>query len=332
MAFGVLAGGIAQFVVQLPALHALGFRLRAGWPRFTAEVRRVGLLMLPATVGLAATQLNLLVSTVIASMLEEGSVSWLWYAYRLMQFPIGVFGVALATVSLPALSRAAVAGDMPGLKGTLTASLRLVLVLTVPAAIWLAAANQPIVALLYEHGRFTPFDTGRTGLALVMYCVGLPAFAGVGIVARAFFAMGDTRTPVMVSFVSVALNLVLNVVLMRPLGHAGMALATSATSIVSLLQLLYYLRRRIGPYDLSGTARVLASALAAGAAGGLATWALLVFVGDRWHGGLVREGLVVAGALAIAVAVTWVTLRALRVRELDALEDMVRGLARRVRE
>src|SRR5438105_75655 len=136
MAFGVVIGGLLQFGCQLPSLHRLGFRFRFELPRRHPGVRRVGLLMAPATFGLAATQLNQFVSTVIASHLEQGSVSWLYYAFRLMQLPIGVFGVALATVSLTELSRAAVAQDMPQLKRTLSATLRLVFLLTVPAAVW----------------------------------------------------------------------------------------------------------------------------------------------------------------------------------------------------
>jgi putative peptidoglycan lipid II flippase len=330
MAIGVLAGGIAQLLFQLPALRALGFRLRVAGPLFSEGVRRVGTLMLPATIGLAATQINLMVTTIIASLLEEGSVSWLWYAYRLMQLPIGVFGVALATVSLPALSRAAVAEDLAGLKRTLNATLRLVFLLTLPAALWLAVASTPLVALLYEHGRFTTFDTGRTALALVMYCIGLPAFAAVGVVARAFFALGDTRTPVIVSFFSVALNLALNLVLMGPMGHAGMALATALTSVFSLLQLLHHLRRRIGPFALRATLGVALRIAAAAGAGALVTGAALAAAGDAWHGRLLGEALVVSAALLLMAGSTYAALRALKVQELAVLEDLARGLLRRL--
>jgi putative peptidoglycan lipid II flippase len=291
-------------------------------------VKRVGLLMLPATVGLAATQFNLLVTTMIASLLEEGSVSWLWYSYRLMQLPIGVFGVALATVSLPALSRAAVANDMDGLKRTFTATLRLVFLLTLPAALWLAVNSRPLVTLLYEHGRFTTFDSTRTAMALAMYCVGLPAFAAVGIAARAFFAMGDTRTPVKVSFAAVVLNLVLNLALMGPMGHAGLALATSATSIFSLILLLFLLRKRLGTLDLGHTLNVLARIAAAGLSAVLVSGAALFALGAWWHGVLWREALVVGGSLLSMALLTWGALRIVRVEELSALEDIVRGFFR----
>jgi putative peptidoglycan lipid II flippase len=287
--------------------------------------------MLPATVGLAATQLNLMVTTVVASLLAQGSVSWLWYAYRLMQLPIGVFGVALATVSLPALARAAVAGDTPGLKRTFNATLRLVFLLTIPAALWLAVASTPLVALLYEHGRFTANDTDRTAIALVMYCIGLPAFAAVGVVSRAFYAMGDTRTPVRVSFASVALNLLLTLALMRPLGHAGLALATAVTSLFSLLQLLFYLRRRIGPIDFRATLGTLLRIGAASALAALVTWAALRAAGTSWHGHFAREAVAVGLSLLLMAVLTFAALRALRIEELATLVDLGRGLARRLR-
>ena len=331
MAIGVLIGGALQLGVQLPALATLGFRLRLEWPRPHPGVRRVALLMVPATLGLAATQVNLFVSTILASLLAQGSVSWLSYAFRLMQLPIGVFGVALATVSLPALSRAAVADDMPALKATLSATIRLVFVLTVPAAVWLAAMAGPVIALLYEHGRFGPMDTARTAGALVMYCVGLPAFAAVGVMTRTFYALGTTRTPVQASLVAVALNIVLNLALMHPLAHLGLALGTSLTSIANLSMLSFALRRRIGPIQggriLGTLVRVL---LAAG------TVAFVCFLAVHagvawWHRGWGRE-LVAVGAGAVFGGLgIYAAMKVARVEELHVIDDLVRALARRLR-
>jgi putative peptidoglycan lipid II flippase len=330
MAIGVLIGGVLQFVVQLPQLHRLGFRLRLERPRFHPGVARVARLMAPATIGLAATQINLLVSTVLASMLPQGSVSWLWYAFRLMQLPIGVFGVALATVSLPALSRAAVASDMPALKRTLSATLRLVLLLTVPAALWLAVMSRPVIALLYEHGRFGPVDTSRTAGALVMYCIGLPAFAAVGVMTRAFYALGDTRKPVQASFVSVALNLVLNLLLMGPLAHFGLALSTSITAVANFLQLAFYMRRRVGPIEgrrmLATLVRVSVASVAALAPCALA----LVWLGERWHHGAGIEGATVAAGGIVALVLGYAALRAMRVEELGAVEETARAIRGRL--
>jgi putative peptidoglycan lipid II flippase len=336
MAIGVLIGGLMQFGSQLPALAREGFRFRLEWPRRHPGVERVAMLMLPATIGLAATQVNLLVSTLIASLLEQGSVSWLWYAFRIMQLPIGVFGVALATVSLPALSRAAVSRDMNALKSTLSATLRLVFLLTVPAALWLAVMSRPVIALLYEHGHFHALDTERTGAALVMYCIGLPAFAAVGVLTRTFYALGETRVPVQASFVAVAINLALNLMFIGPLrglglGHLGLALATSVTSIINMGQLALYLRRRVGPLEgrrmLQTLARVGLSALVAV----LICAAALARLDGRWHHGFVPEGLTVAGALVVALSVGYGAMKLLRVEELAALESLIRGLAGRLR-
>jgi putative peptidoglycan lipid II flippase len=287
--------------------------------------------MLPATIGLAATQLNLFFSTLIASMLQQGSVSWLWYAFRLMQLPIGVFGVALATVSLTALSRAAGAKDLAALKTTLSATLRLVFLLTVPAALWLAAMARPVIALLYEHGRFGPADTVATAGALVMYCIGLPAFAAVGVMTRTFYALGDTRTPVQASFVAVALNIGLNLLLMRSLAHLGLALATSITSIVNLVQLALYLRRRIGPLEGRRILGALLRVLGAAAAGAGLCAIGLSLSGGAWHRGAMAEALTVAVGFVAGGLVTYLAMKLLRVEEVAAAEDLLRGLARRLR-
>lgn len=330
MAIGVTAGALGQFLWQLPPLVVMGFRFHWEWPFSDPAVRRVAMRMVPATIGLAATQLNLFVSTLVASLLPQGSVSWLWYAFRLMQLPIGVFGVALATVSLPELSRAAVDNDAARLKTTLSATLRLVALLTIPAAFGLAALSQPLIVLLYEHGRFTPVDTLATSRALVMYCVGLPAFAAVGVLTRTFYALGDTRTPVQATFVAVALNIALNLALMRPLGHLGLALATSLTSIANLLQLTFLLRRRIGPIE---GGRALSTVLRVGVAGALAGAVVLpgaLALTGRWRGTLLLE-LLGTSLLGLAfLAVCWFIMRRLRVAEVATLEDLVRGLKRRL--
>jgi len=334
MAFGVVLGGVLQFACQLPALHKLGFRFRLEIPTWHPGVRRVAFLMLPATIGLAATQLNIFVSQAIAASFREGSVSWLQYAFRLMQLPIGLFGVAVGTVSLPALSRAAARRDIPGLRATLSESVRLVFLLTVPSALFLAVMARPIIALLFQHGRFHAVDTIATGDALVMYCVGLPAFAAVGIFTRAFYAQGDTRTPVRATFVAVGVNLALNLLFVGPLAglglaHRGLALATSVTSLLNLSQLAFRLRSRIGGIDGGRILRSLGKLLLASGltAGGLAAglWAL----GDvSGRGVMFRAGVVAGGALG-ALVVGGVLMRLLRVDELALLGELSRSLRSR---
>jgi putative peptidoglycan lipid II flippase len=335
MAVGVVLGGALQFAVQLPALAKLGFRFRLEWPTWHPGVRRVALLMLPATVGLAATQLNVFVSQAIAASFREGSVSWLQYAFRLMQLPIGLFGVAVATVSLPAMSRAAVAQDVPQLRATLSESVRLVFLLTVPSALFLAVFARPIIALLFQHGAFHAADTQATGDALLMYCVGLPAFAAVGIFTRAFYALGDTKTPVRSTFVAVASNLVLNLLFVGPLAglgleHRGLALATSATAILNLTQLAVRLRARLGGIEGGRMLRSLARITLASAVPAVLLGAALVAWGDGSALGVgMRAAIVLAGGV-VGLALLALALRLLRVEELAMVRELARSLQARL--
>jgi putative peptidoglycan lipid II flippase len=252
-----------------------------------------------------------------------------------MQLPIGLFGVAVATVSLPALSRAAVREDMPGVRGTLSESVRLVFLLTVPSAALLAVLADPLVALLFQHGRFHGGDTASTADALVMYCLGLPAFAAVGVFTRAFYALGDTRTPVRSTFVAVAVNLALNLAFVGPLvglglGHTGLALATSVTSMVNLAQLAWRLRGRIGGIEgarmLRSLARITLASVAAAA--GLAF--VLPATGDVTAASVPVRAAVVAGGGLAGLAIIAALLRVLRVEELTLVGDVVRSVRGRL--
>lgn len=335
MAVGVVLGAALQFAVQLPALGRQGFRLRLEWPTWPPEVRRVAALMGPATIGLAATNVNVIVASRIASFFAEGSVTWLYCAFRLMQLPIGVFGVALATVSMPALSRAAVAGDLPAVRSTLSAAARLVLVLTVPAAVLLGVLAEPIVMVLFEHGRFHAGDTARTAEALVMYCAGLPAFAAIGVFSRAWYALGDTRRPMFASLAAVAINLGLNLLLVGPLrslglDHRGIALAASLAALANLAQLAHGLRGRLGGIEGRRMAGTLARVLAASAAAGALLWLGLRALGGAWRQGAPEQVATVAGGLALGALLAWGALRIARVEEVRVLEDLARGVRRRL--
>ncbi|MCC6349164.1 MAG: murein biosynthesis integral membrane protein MurJ [Candidatus Eisenbacteria bacterium] len=334
MAIGVVLGAGLQFAFQLPSLRRQGFRFALEWPTWPPGVRRIAMLMGPATIGLAATNVNVIVASRIASSFVEGTVTWLYCAFRLMQLPIGVFGVALATVSMPALSRAAVDGDLGALKSTLSAATRLVLVLTIPAAVLLAVLAEPTLAVLFEHGHFHAADTLHTAEALVFYCLGLPAFAAIGVFSRAFYALGDTRLPMFASLAAVTVNLALNLLLVGPLrflglDHRGIALAASLAAFANLAQLVYWLRRRIGGFGgrqvLSTLLRVLA---AAGFVGGVLALGMHV-LGPRWRHGHLTELATVGCGLALGAGLLWLALRAARVEELAVIEGLVRSLRRR---
>lgn len=246
LAAGVLLGGVTQVLVLLPALRRRGFHFRFSWQWRHPAVRRVAVLMIPALLGLGVAQVNVFVDTLLASLLPAGSVSYLYYANRLVQFPQGIFGVGLGVALLPTLSRHAVERDMTGLKETLRFALGLVFFLSLPATVGLAILGKPIINVLFERGKFGPLTTQGTAWALLFYSLGLAAFIAVKVIAPVFYAQQDTRTPVGIAVRAMLLNIVLNLLLMGPLKQGGLALATSLASAFNASLLLVYLRRRLG--------------------------------------------------------------------------------------
>jgi putative peptidoglycan lipid II flippase len=330
MAIGAMLGGLGELLIQLPALRAQGFRWRPQVSFRDPGVLRMVALMGPATIGIAAAQVNVFVSTFLASMLAEGSVSWLNYAYRLMQLPIGLFGVAIATVTLAEVSRHAAAGNLADLKGTLSLSLRLVMLLTIPATLLLMALAHPIIALLYEHGRFAGTDTLQTARALLAYAVGLAAFSGVRVMVPAFYSLGLARIPVFASMSTIGATVLLYFPLMRLFQHTGLALAVSIGSLLNFVVLFWMLRRKIGGLGgrrlaLSGARILAASATAAIAAMGVAS-GVESAVGLRSVG---ERALVVGLALAAAGVVYVGMCSFLRVEELKPLLGWAARLAGR---
>lgn len=246
LAVGVLAGGAGQLLVQLPALAAKGVLVRPAWDLHHPAVGRIAGLMAPVVVGQSASHLNTLVNTIIASFLEGGSVSYLYYADRLVEFPLGVFGIAIATAVLPTLAEQAARGSTEALRETLSFALRLAAFISAPAAIGLVLLRGPIVRVLYERGEFGPGETAGTAVALGFFAVGLVGWASAKIGAQGFYALGDTRTPVKVAIASMALNSLLALSLALPLAHGGLALAASAAATAHALTLTWLLRRRLG--------------------------------------------------------------------------------------
>jgi putative peptidoglycan lipid II flippase len=245
VAIGVVAGGAAQFAMQLPGLARRGFLF--GW-RFDPGhpgLRRIGRLMVPSLLGLSVTQINLTVSTVLASFFVGGP-TYLFYGMRLIQFPLGIFGVALATAILPTLSAQAAKGALEELRATLGYGLRMILFIILPAMAGLILLRTPIIHLFFEHGSFTAQDTAETALAVLCYAMGLWAFGGVRIIVAAFYSLQDTKTPAMSAAVAVAANVAFSLALMQSLGAAGLALATALAAMVNGGILVVVLNRRLG--------------------------------------------------------------------------------------
>lgn len=250
-AIGVALGGLAQFLVQVPALYQEGFPLsfrRPLWPLHPGVVQ-MGKLLLPTTLGLSVTQVNVLVNTLLASYLTAGSVTYLYFGMRLIHFPLGIFAVALSTAILPTLSTQVAKGDTEGVRRTFSFGLRLVFFITFPAMMGLILFRIPIVHLLFEHGEFGRVATLGTASAILFYSIGLWAFAGIRIVVPVFYSLQDTKTPVKIGLAAVVTNVILNLILMGPLQHGGLALATSLSAILNFSLLLLVLRRRIGRVD-----------------------------------------------------------------------------------
>jgi putative peptidoglycan lipid II flippase len=245
IAVGALVGGVGQVVIQWPALQREGFRYRFVMEPRDAALREVLVMMGPGTIGLAATQVNLFVNTLVATSQGTGAVSWLSYAFRLMYLPIGVFGVSIATAVLPALSREAALKNVDGMRTTVSRGLALMLMLNVPATFGLVALATPIVRLLFERGRFLPADTASTAAALRLYAVGLVGYSAVRIVSPTFYALRQSRIPVMVSVGTIVLNIVLSVTLVRVMGFRGLALATSIAAMANAATLVWLLRQRL---------------------------------------------------------------------------------------
>ena len=254
VAIGIVFGGVAQFAMQLPGLNGrgmlFGLRFQPGHP----GVKRIGLLMIPSLLGLSVTQINITVSTILASYFSGGP-TYLFYGMRLIQFPLGIFGVALATAILPTLSAQAARGALEELRGTLGFGLRMIFFIMVPAMLGLILLRQPIVHLFFEHGSFTRDDTMATSTAVLCYAVGLWAFAGVRIIVAAFYSLQDTKTPAITAGIAVGANILLSLWLMTILDAAGLALATALASMLNGSLLVAVLHRRLGRVDWSPVGR-----------------------------------------------------------------------------
>jgi len=273
LALGVLIGGVLQLALQLPALMRKGFRFREKTRWMHPGLKRVGALLPPVILGGAVYQINIVAGTLLGSLLPEGSVTYLYFADRLVQFPLGIFAIAAATAVLPSLSRQAAARRIHELQHTFAFALRLVFFISIPAMVGLIVLREPVVVLLFQRGEFDSVATRLTALPLLYYSLGLWAFSAVKIVTATFFALQDTRTPVNIAAISIAANIILGVVLMKPLAHGGLALATSLASILNLVLLVRALRIKLGSLGWRSISISACRTLLNSVVMGLAVWA-----------------------------------------------------------
>lgn len=324
MSVGVVLGGMLQLAWQLPAVWRAGFRFRPRWDPRHPGLRQVAALMGPAILGGAAVQINVVVNTNLASSLVDasgqvmdGPVSWLGYAFRFLQLPLGLFGVAIASATLPAISRSAAEGRMEEFRATLARSLAMSLLLAVPSSVGLAVLGRSMIGAVYESGRFTARDTEQTAAALAGYAVGLAGYAAIKLLAPAFYALGDARTPMLASVLAIAVNLAAAVGLTRwaGMGHAGLALATSLAALAGAAMLAAALRAKAGGIHgralAASAVRILAAAAVMGAACASSSRAIHGWLGAGRAAHLADA----AVSIPLGVAVFYLLCRLMRVPE-----------------
>ena len=287
LAIGVLVAGVAQAAFQWPTLRREGFRFRWVTPWRDETVRQVVLKMIPGALGVAAFQINVLVTNGMAFCVDPQIVASFDYAVRLMELPQGVFGISLATYLLPTLSGLAAERRYPEFRATLRQGLSYLVFVNLIASVMLVVLAEPIIRLIFEHGRFDASSTQRASFALACLAPGLAAFSMVNVLARAFYALGDTQTPMKISMVCLGLNLVFALWLILPLRQGGLGIANTLTAAWNAGLLLYALRRKLSRLDFSSLTRALPAKLGSATAAGTSAWGAWRF----WEQAIGHDGL-----------------------------------------
>ncbi len=334
LAYATVFGGALQLAVQLPSVARLGYRFRPDFRWRDAGVKAILLLMGPSVIAASTTQFNVLINSMFASTLGDGPIFWLAIAFRLMQLPLGLFGVALGTVTLPLLSRLVVAGQMTAFRTELARAIRLALLLTIPSTIGLIMLAEPIISVLYQHGKFNAYQAQQAAGALRFYAIGLAGYAALKVLVNAFYALERRKTPMLVSFGAVALNLLLNWVFTFRLGwgHRGLAFSTGCIATFNFLLLYTLMRRHLHGLESRRLLVLLAKTAAAGAALAAVCAASLHWLLSDWatQGFLPKLAAllatVIAGALVFGACGA-----ALHIEELKELLAAVRRRLQRAR-
>lgn len=333
LAVGVLLGGLLQLLLQLPTLWRLGFPFRLQFNFSHPAVKRIALLMGPSIFGVGVYYLNIMVGSFLASYLPQGSVSYLYYAQRLFEFPQGIFTVSVAQAVLPSMSRQAAAGDLEALKESLSFGLRLTIFITIPAMVGLMLCATPIFSLLFMGGVFDYAKAQQCGFGLFYYSVGLTFVALVRVLVPAFYALKDTRTPVMVALVAFLLNLAFSLVLMGPLKHGGLALASSLSALGNMALLVYLLRKKIGSFGGTGIINAAGRGLLASVPMALAVYYSMRLLVWSEPGEKLAKASVLGGTVLIGILIYLLCAHLLRCEEAHQTVDIFKRklLRRRVR-
>jgi putative peptidoglycan lipid II flippase len=332
LAIGTLIGGSLQLGVQLPSLRRLGFRFRPDLRWRCEGVRDILRLMGPAVIAASSVQVNVVVSTTFASHLAEGSIAWLNNAFRLMQLPLGLFGVALGTVALPVLARLVANRHMPEFKTELARAMRLSFALTIPATIGLVVLAEPIMSVVYQHGKFTAEQTRQAAGALQFDALGLCAYAAMKVLVNAFYAVDKRRTPMLISLLAIGLNALLCWLFISKLGwdHRGLAASTACIAVVTFALLYFLMHRHLKSLDTKLLLATLAKVIIAGAALAVVAWGGSHYLLRDWA---TQPFFTKASWLAVvitAAAMAYVlTAMVLRLNEVNAITGAVNRRLRR---
>jgi len=329
MAIGTLVGGFLQLAIQMPSLKAIGFSFRPRLRITDPGLQRILKLMIPATVGLSAVQINIFINTKFASSCVEGSVSWLSYAFRLVQLPIGVFGVTFSIAMMPLLARHAAEKNIPEMRTTLISSLVMVLALTVPATAGLILLSEPIVRLIFERYAFSSADTLATAQALALYAVGLFAYSSNKVLVPAFYALDKPKFPVIASFIAIGTNLIFINLTIDRYQHLAIALSTSVTMLLNFtfLMVVLYVKMDGLPlkYLLTGSCKIVAATIA---------MCVVVYYGKGisltyLQGNTVQQLLSLSAIIVSAALLYGTLLNTMKLSELSAVVTKVAGRLRR---
>ncbi len=327
MAIGTLIGGVLQLCMQFPTLMKTGFSFKPLLRLSDPGLRRILRLMIPATIGLSATQINLFINTNFASSCAEGSVSWLQYAFRLVQLPIGVFGVAFSIAAMPVLARHAAKADIQGMRETLVSSLTMVFCLTIPASAGLILLSEPIIRLIYERGAFTAATTIATSHALVLYAIGLFAYSANKIIVPVFYALDDTKYPVIGSFLTVLANVLIIKATISAFQYKAIALTVSCTMILNFLFLSVVLYRKLNGYSILYLGKGIIKICIATVVMSLLLVMLRTYFNPWLNGSLSQKTVSLFSLIAAACLVYSVTLYFLKLHELT---DIIHKLKIRI--
>lgn len=323
LAVGVVAGGALQLAIQIPALLMSGWKIRFKIDFSHPGVRHVSKLMIPVIFGAGIVQINVLVDTQFASYLEEGSVTAIYIADRVMELVLGGYAVAVSTVILPLLSRQAAMRQIDEMKTTLNFATRLILFITFPATVGLVLLRHEIIEVLFQHGDFDARSTALTAWALPFFAIGLSAFSMVKIIVPAFYAVQDTRTPVKIAFMAMFVNIGLNFIFIRPLQNGGPALATSLSAFFNSISLLGIFYKRYGSFGVRGIARSIAKFTVASAGLAIVTYVLIHWPGF-YAGRMAQKAVALAVTIAAAAGTYFgiaALLRSPELRELRAVRS-----------